>query len=394
MTKKSVKDLDLAGRRVFSRVDFNVPRNEQGEITDDTKIRAALPTIRYMLAQGAAVILASHLGRPKGKPDDNLRMDAVAARLSQLLDRQVQKADEVVGEKVSLAAAALLPGEILLLENVRFHPGEKSNDDALAKAYAGLADLFVSDAFGTAHRAHASNTGVAKYLPSVAGLLMLAEIENLSKSLHSPQRPLVAIVGGSKIADKIGVLHNLLKRVDSLLLGGGMANTFLKARGYRLGKSLVEEDQLTAAAKIMQEAAALQVNLLLPSDLIVAGSPEDELGAQAVTVDSVQEDKMALDIGPQTRKSYGDLVSKAGTVLWNGPLGMYEVDAFAQGSIDLLNTLVQSGAFSIVGGGDMIAAVEKAGVDKRISHISTGGGATLEFWEGKELPGIAVLQER
>ena len=394
MTKKSVKDLDLAGRRVFSRVDFNVPRNEQGEITDDTKIRAALPTIRYMLAQGAAVILASHLGRPKGKPDDNLRMDAVAARLSQLLDRQVQKADEVVGEKVSLAAAALLPGEILLLENVRFHPGEKSNDDALAKAYAGLADLFVSDAFGTAHRAHASNTGVAKYLPAVAGLLMLAEIENLSKSLHSPQRPLVAIVGGSKIADKIGVLHNLLKRVDSLLLGGGMANTFLKARGYRLGKSLVEEDQLTAAAKIMQEAAALQVNLLLPSDLIVAGSPEDELGAQAVTVDSVQEDKMALDIGPQTRKSYGDLVSKAGTVLWNGPLGMYEVDAFAQGSIDLLNTLVQSGAFSIVGGGDMIAAVEKAGVDKRISHISTGGGATLEFWEGKELPGIAVLQER
>ncbi len=394
MTKKSVKDLDLAGRRVFSRVDFNVPRNEQGEITDDTKIRAALPTIRYMLAQGAAVILASHLGRPKGKPDDNLRMDAVAARLSQLLDRQVQKADEVVGEKVSLAAAALLPGEILLLENVRFHPGEKSNDDALAKAYAGLADLFVSDAFGTAHRAHASNTGVAKYLPAVAGLLMLAEIENLSKSLHSPQRPLVAIVGGSKIADKIGVLHNLLKRVDSLLLGGGMANTFLKARGYRLGKSLVEEDQLTAAVEIMQEAAALQVNLLLPSDLIVAGSPEDELGAQAVTVDSVQEDKMALDIGPQTRKSYGDLVSKAGTVLWNGPLGMYEVDAFAQGSIDLLNTLVQSGAFSIVGGGDMIAAVEKAGVDKRISHISTGGGATLEFWEGKELPGIAVLQER
>lgn len=394
MAKKSVRDFDLAGKRVFSRVDFNVPRNEQGEITDDTKIRAALPTIRYMLAQGAAVILASHLGRPKGKPDDNLRMDAVAARLSQLLDRQVQKADEVVGEKVSLAAAALLPGEILLLENVRFHPGEKSNDDALAKAYAGLADLFVSDAFGTAHRAHASNTGVAKYLPAVAGLLMLAEIENLSKSLHSPQRPLVAIVGGSKIADKIGVLHNLLKRVDSLLLGGGMANTFLKARGYRLGKSLVEEDQLTAAAKIMQEAAALQVNLLLPSDLIVAGSPEDELGAQAVTVDSVQEDKMALDIGPQTRKSYGDLVSKAGTVLWNGPLGMYEVDAFAQGSIDLLNTLVQSGAFSIVGGGDMIAAVEKAGVDKRISHISTGGGATLEFWEGKELPGIAVLQER
>ncbi|MBS3899939.1 MAG: phosphoglycerate kinase [Dethiobacter sp.] len=393
MTKKSVKDIDLTGKRVFTRVDFNVPRNEQGEITDDTKIRAALPTIRYMLAQGAAVILASHLGRPKGKPDESLRMDAVAARLSQLLGHHVQKVDEVVGEAVSLAAAALQPGELLLLENVRFHPGEKSNDETLAKAYAGLAELFVSDAFGTAHRAHASNTGVGQYLPAVAGLLMVAEIENLSKSVHHPLRPLVAIVGGSKIADKIGVLHNLLRSVDTLLLGGGMANTFLKAKGYQLGKSLVEDDQLTAAAEIMQEAAALQVNLLLPSDLIVADSPQDVPGAQAVAADSVQAGKMALDIGPQTRKSYGDLVSKAGTVLWNGPLGMYEVDAFAQGSIELLNILAQSEAFSIVGGGDMIAAVEKAGVDKQISHISTGGGATLEFWEGKELPGIAVLQE-
>jgi len=393
LTKKSVKDIDLSGKRVFTRVDFNVPRNEHGEITDDTKIKAALPTIRYMLAQGAAVILASHLGRPKGKPDESLRMDAVAARLSLLLDRHVQKVDEVVGEEVSLAAAALQPGELLLLENVRFHPGEKSNDPALAKAYAELADLFVSDAFGTAHRAHASNTGVAQYLPAVAGMLMVAEIENLSKSLLNPRRPLVAIVGGSKIADKIGVLHNLLRLVDTLLLGGGMANTFLKAKGYQLGKSLVEEDQLAAAVEIMREAAILKVKLCLPSDLIVADSPKDGLGAQAVTVDAVQPGKMALDIGPQTRRSYGDLVSKAGTVLWNGPLGMYELDAFAQGSIELLHTLAQSEAFSIIGGGDMIAAAEKAGVDKQISHISTGGGATLEFWEGKELPGIAVLQE-
>ncbi|MBT9139672.1 MAG: Phosphoglycerate kinase [Dehalococcoidia bacterium] len=394
LTKKSVKDIDLTGKRVFTRVDFNVPRNEQGEITDDTKIRAALPTIRYMLAQGAAVILASHLGRPKGKPDENLRLDAVAARLSLLLGHHVQKLDEVVGEEVSLAAATLQPGELLFLENVRFHPGEKSNDEALAKAYAGLADLFVSDAFGTAHRTHASNTGLAKYIPAVAGLQMATEIEILSKCLHNPQRPLVAIVGGNKIADKIRVLHNLLRSVDSLLLGGGMANTFLKAKGYQLGKSLVEEDQLAVAVKIMREAATLKVNLCLPSDLIVADSPEDGTSAQVVTVDLVQADKMALDIGPQTRKSYGDLVSKAGTVLWNGPMGVFEVDAFAQGSIELLNTLVQSEAYSIVGGGDMIAAVKKAGVDKQISHISTGGGATLEFWEGKELPGIAVLQEK
>jgi len=393
LTKKSVKDIDLAGKRIFTRVDFNVPRTEDGEIADDAKIKAALPTIRYLLAQGAAVILASHLGRPKGKPDEKLRLDAVAARLSLLLGHHVQKVDEVVGAEVTLAAAALQPGELLLLENVRFHPGEKSNDEELAKAYAALADLFVSDAFGTAHRAHASNAGVAQYLPAVAGLLMMAEIESLSKSLHNPRRPLVAIVGGSKIADKIGVLHNLLKIVDSLLLGGGMANTFLMAKGYQLGKSLVEEDKLEAAAEIMREAATLKVNFCLPLDLIVADSPEDGIGAQVVAVDSVQVGKMALDIGPQTRKSYGEMISKAGTVLWNGPLGVYEVDAFAQGSIELLKTLAQSEAFSIIGGGDMIAAVEKAGVDKQISHISTGGGATLEFWEGKELPGIAVLQE-
>lgn len=393
MTKKSVKDIDLAGKRVFTRVDFNVPRNEAGEITDDTKIKAALPTIRYMLAQGAAVILASHLGRPKGKPDEKLRLDAVAARLSLLLGQHVQKADEVVGAVASLAASALQPGEILLLENVRFHPGEKRNDEELAKAYAAMADLFVSDAFGTAHRAHASNAGVAKYIPAVAGLLMMAEIENLSKSLDNPRRPLVAIVGGSKIADKIDVVHNLLKIVDSLLLGGGMANTFLMAKGHQLGKSLVEEDKLTAAAEIMREAATLKVNLCLPLDLIVADSPEDGIGAQVVTVDSVHAGKMALDIGPQTRKSYGEIISKAGTVLWNGPLGMYEVDAFAQGSFELLKILAQSEAFSIIGGGDLIAAVEKAGVNKQISHISTGGGSTLEFWEGKELPGIAVLLE-
>lgn len=394
MAKKSIRDLALAGKRVFTRVDFNVPINDQGEIVDDAKIRAAMPTIRYLLEHGAAVILASHLGRPKGEPDENLRMDAVATRLSALLGQHVQKRNEVVGEGVSRAAAALRPGEILLLENVRFHPGEKQNSQALAKAYAALADLFVSDAFGVAHRAHASNTGVAQYIPAVAGLLMLAEIENLTQGLDNPKRPLVAIVGGSKIADKINILHTLMKKVDSLLLGGGMANTFLKAKGYQLGNSLVDEDKLMAAIEVMREAERLKINLCLPLDLVVARGPEDTASAQVVAVDSVQANMMALDIGPQTRKKYSDLISKAGTVIWNGPLGMYEVDAFAQGSTEVLKALAGSGAFSIIGGGDMVAAVEKAGLNSQISHLSTGGGATLEFWEGKELPGIAVLQEK
>lgn len=393
MAKKSVKDIELAGKRVFTRVDFNVPRNEQGEITDDTKIRAALPTIRYMLEQGAAVILASHLGRPKGQ-EEKLRLDAVAKRLSELLGREVHKTNEVVGSEVSRAASDLKPGDVLLLENVRFHPGEKKNDTELAKAYAQLADVFVSDAFGTAHRAHASNNGVAQYIPAVAGLLMIAEIESLSKSLHEPKRPVVAIVGGSKIADKIGVLNNFLKIADSLLLGGGMANTFLRAKDYNMGKSLLEEDSLMDAADIIREAGNHDVNLCLPVDLIIADSLEDQDGAERVTVESVPDDKMALDIGPQTRKIYADLISKAGTVIWNGPLGVFEVDAFAQGTIEVAKALAESAAFSIIGGGDAVAAVEKAGVADKISHLSTGGGATLEFWEGKELPGIAVLQDK
>lgn len=394
MAKKSVKDIELAGKRVFTRVDFNVPRDEQGRITDDTKIRAALPTIRYLLEQGAAVILASHLGRPKGEPDEKLRMNAVAARLSELLGKDVQKVDNVVGEDVSRAAAALGPGDILLLENVRFHPGEKKNDPELAQKYAELADVFVSDAFGTAHRAHASNNGIANYIPAVAGLLMLDEIDHLSQSLHNPRRPFVAIVGGSKIADKISVLHNFLKTADALLLGGGMANTFLRAKDYNLGKSLLEEDKLMDAADIIREAANHDVNLCLPVDVIVAESLSDEAGAERVTVESIPDDKMALDIGPQTRKIYSELISKAGTVVWNGPLGVFEVDAFAGGTIEVMEALARSDAFSIIGGGDVVAAVEKAGIADKISHISTGGGATLEFWEGKELPGIAVLQNK
>jgi phosphoglycerate kinase len=394
MAIKSIKELELAGKRVFTRVDFNVPRDKAGAVTDDTKIRAALPTIRYMLDQGALVILASHLGRPKGQVREDLRLDSVASRLAELLGRNVQKVDEVVGETVQKAVAGLQAGDVLLLENVRFHPGEEKNDPDLARAYAQLADVFVSDAFGTAHRAHASNAGLAAYIPAVAGLLMHSEIDNLTKSLHNPQRPVVAIVGGNKIADKIGVLHNFLQMADSLLLGGGMANTFLLAKGYSMGRSLLEEDKISDASGIIQEAVRQNVNLCLPVDLIVAEGPQDEAGAERVTVESVPDDKMALDIGPETTNMYVDLISKAGTVIWNGPLGMFEVDAFARGSIGVAKALAESAAFSIIGGGDVVAAVEKAGVAEHISHLSTGGGATLEFWEGKELPGIAVLQKQ
>ncbi|EEG77873.1 phosphoglycerate kinase [Dethiobacter alkaliphilus] len=394
MTKKSIKDIKLSGMRAFTRVDFNVPRKEDGTITDDTKIRAALPTIRYLLEQGAAVILASHLGRPKGKVNEALRLDSVAQKLSDLLEMEVTKTSEVVGEEVTRAAGELKPGSVLLLENVRFHPGEEKNDSELAKAYAELADVFVSDAFGTAHRAHASNSGVAQYIPAVAGLLMITEIENLTKSLHSPTRPVVAIVGGSKIADKIGVLNTFLKTADSLLLGGGMANTFLRAKDHNMGRSLLEEDKLADAAEIMREAANHDVNLCLPVDFIVADKVDEAAQAETVTVESVPADKMALDIGPQTRKIYKDLISKAGTVIWNGPIGVFEIDKFAEGTIDVARAIAESEAFSIIGGGDVVAAVEKAGVAQDISHLSTGGGATLEFWEGKELPGIAVLQDK
>lgn len=394
MAKKTVRDLSLAGKKVFARVDFNVPRNGTGEIINDTKIKAALPTIEYILAEGAALILASHLGRPKGQVKDELRLDSVAKRLSELLGRKIHKADEVVGPKVTEAAAGLAPGDILLLENVRFHPGEAKNEPELAKAFSDLADIFVSDAFGTAHRAHASNAGIAAHLPSAAGFLMIEEIENLSKSLHSAKRPLVVIIGGNKIADKISVLKNFLEIADTILLGGGMANTFLRAKGCNMGKSLFEEDKLSQASEIMQLAENKGVNLYLPVDVVVGENLSVDAAAEAAAVEAIPEGKMALDIGPITREVYADLIGKAGTVVWNGPLGVFEFEQFAQGTIAVAEAVASSSAFTVVGGGDMVAAVEKAGVAHKISHLSTGGGATLEFWEGKELPGIAALEDK
>ncbi len=390
--KKTVRDLSLAGKTVFVRVDFNVP-HDNGQIRDDTRIRAALPTIRYILDQGAAVILASHLGRPKGSVNDELRLDVVAKKLAELLGEKIKKMDEVVSEEVSRAASLLAAGEVLMLENVRFHPGEEKNDPELAEAYAELADIFVSDSFGTAHRAHASNVGIASHLPAVAGFLMEAEIVNLSKALHNPQRPLVAIVGGSKISDKIDVLQHLIGSVNSLLLGGGMANTFLRAKDYNMGRSLVEEDKLTQAAELLRLATYNNVNLCLPVDLVVADRADSAAGAEVVTVESVPHDKMALDVGPKTQEIFARLIAEAGTILWNGPLGVFETDRFAAGTLSVARAVAASPAFSIIGGGDVVSAVKKAGVADKVSHLSTGGGATLEFWQGKELPGIAVLQE-
>jgi phosphoglycerate kinase len=394
VAKKTVREIALAGKRVFARVDFNVPKNGQGEILDDNKIRAALPTIRYLLDHGAAVILASHLGRPKGQVQETLRLNAVAQRLSELLGRKVQKLDEVAGEGVKAAADALQPGEVLLLENVRFHPGEEKNDPELARSYAGLAEIFVSDAFGSAHRAHASNVGIAAYLPGVAGLLLSGEVAGLDKALHSPVRPLVAVVGGNKVADKVGIMRNLLKKADALLLGGGMANTFLAAQGFILGSSKLEEESMAEAQALLAAAEANGVRIYLPKDLVVAGEVTPDAQTEVVPVDAVPPGKLALDIGPATRVQYSEIIGSAGTVIWNGPLGVYELEQFAGGTNAVARAIAAANAYSIVAGGDAVAAVEKAGVADKISHLSTGGGATLEYWEGRELPGIAVLPDK
>ena len=390
--KRSVEELDARGKRVLVRVDFNVPI-EDGTIGDDTRIRAAVPTIEALRRQGACVILASHLGRPDGKVVEKLRLAPVAQRLSELLDAPVATASECVGPEARRAVDALEPGGVLLLENVRFHAEEEQNAPAFAKQLAALADLYVNDAFGTAHRAHASTEGVAHLLPSAAGLLMQKEIETMGKALVRPERPFVAIVGGKKISDKIGVLNNLIQRADKVLIGGAMANTFLKAHGLEIGKSYFEEESVDVASQLVKDARAAGKPLLLPRDAVVATAIDEKALHHVVDVTDVPPAQMIVDLGPATIELYKNELRDAKTVIWNGPMGVTEIEAFSNGTREVARALGRVKGATIVGGGDSVAALEQAGLTDQISHISTGGGASLEFLEGRDLPGIAALQD-
>lgn len=391
MNKKTVRDVPVMGKRVLVRVDFNVPL-EGGEVRDDTRIVAALPTIRYLVDEKARVILASHLGRPKGKPAPEFSLKPVAKRLGEILAMPVAFADDCVGPKAEAAVVALLPGQVLMLENLRFHAEEEANDPEFSRKLASLADLYVNDAFGTAHRAHASTAGVAAYLPAVAGFLMEKEIDYLSRALENPKRPFVAILGGAKISDKIGVVKNLLGKVDRLLIGGGMANTFLKAQGYDVAASLVEEDSVAVAQDLMAQGGD---KILLPTDAVVADAFAADAKSRVVRVGKVPAGWRILDIGPDTVNTFAKALRGAKTVVWNGPMGVFEFSRFAEGTFAIAHALAKlPGAVTIIGGGDSAAAVEQAGVADKMSHISTGGGASLEFLEGKTLPGVAVLADR
>ncbi len=394
MNKKTVRDIDVSGKRVLVRVDFNVPFDKEGHVTDDTRINAALPTIKYLTGAGARVILMSHLGRPKGKVDDRFKLDPVAERLQQLIGAPVQKADDCVGDEIKHMVDDMKDGDILLLENVRFYPEEEKNDEKFARRLAELGDVFVNDAFGAAHRAHASTAGVAEFLPAVAGFLMEKELAMLGQVLSSPSRPFMAVIGGAKVSDKIAVIDNLLQQVDVLLIGGSMANTFLKAQGHELGQSLVESDKIELARELIRQARSRKVEMLLPVDMVVAPAAAPDAQSKVVPVDSIPADTMALDIGPQTAKQYGDRLKEAATVVWNGPMGVFEMEPFAGGTMAVARALADSSAVSVIGGGDSAAAVHKAGVTDKITHISTGGGASLEFLEGKVLPGVAALMDK
>jgi phosphoglycerate kinase len=395
MAKLSIADLDLAGKRVLVRVDFNVPLNDRLEVTDDTRIRAALPTIRYARDKGATVLLVSHLGRPKGQVVPALSLAPAATRLSSLLGHPVGMASDCIGAAAEAAAATLAAGRVLLLENCRFHAGDEKNDEAMSRALARLCDVFVNDAFGAAHRAHASTVGVTKFVSvSAAGFLMGKELEYLGRAMTNPDRPFVAILGGAKVSDKIGVLKNLVAKVDALLVGGGMAYTFLKAQGMEIGGSLLEADKLDVARGVLDAARGKGVPFLLPMDHVIAQRVSADAATRTVESTAIPAGWMGLDIGPQARQAFATAIRPAKTVVWNGPMGVFEMAPFREGTFAVARAIAESGATSIVGGGDSVAAVNQAGVADRMTHISTGGGASLEFLEGIELPGVAALTEK
>ncbi|MGE7021350.1 phosphoglycerate kinase [Solibacillus cecembensis] len=391
--KKSMNDVEVKGKRVFIRVDFNVPM-EAGRITDETRIRAAIPTIQQLVENGAKVILASHLGRPKGEVNEELRLTAVGVRLAELMNKPVTKLDESIGEAVEAAVNNMQEGDIVLLENVRFHKGEEKNDAALAESFAKLADLYINDAFGAAHRAHASTEGIAKFVPAVSGLLMEKELDVLGKALSNPERPFTAIIGGAKVKDKIDVIENLLDKVDHLIIGGGLSFTFVKAMGHDIGKSLLEEDKIELAKSFIEQAKAKGVELHMPVDAVIANEFSKDADTQVVAIDSIPADWMGLDIGPKTAEKYAEVIHKSNLIIWNGPMGVFEIDKFANGTKTVADAMAKTAGYTIIGGGDSAAAVEKFGVASQMNHISTGGGASLELMEGKQLPGIVALNDK
>lgn len=398
LNKKGLKDIDVKGKKVLVRVDFNVPMSKEnaGEITDNARIEAALPTIKYLVDQDAKVILMSHLGRPKGEAKKEFSLEPVAKELSSLLGKDVQflDSDVVVDDSVKEKVDALKDGEIVLLQNTRYRAEETKNGEDFAKELASLGNVFVNDAFGTSHRAHASNVGVSSILPSALGFLVEKEIDVMGQALENPERPFVAILGGAKVSDKIGVIENLLDKVDSILIGGGMAFTFLKAEGKEIGKSLLEEDKIELAKELIEKAKEKGVKLLLPTDVVIADKMEEGADISTVSVDDIPEDKAGFDIGPDSVKLFDEELKNAKTVVWNGPMGVFEIEKFSKGTYDIAKALSESDAITIIGGGDSASAVEKAGYKDKVSHVSTGGGASLEFLEGKELPGVAAINDK
>ncbi len=394
-SKKTIKNIDIKGKKILLRCDFNVPLDKKtGEITDEIRITSSLPTIKYLLDSGAAVIACSHLGRPNGEWSSAYSMKPVAKMLSDLLKKPVKLSKDVIGEDAFALAGALQPGEIMLLENLRFHKEEEKNDPGFAKKLASMADVFVSDSFGTAHRAHASTEGVSHFLPAVSGFLLDKELTALGGALNNPKRSFVTILGGSKVSDKLGVINNLLEKADTILIGGGMAFTFLKARGYSIGASICEDEKLDYAKEVMNKALNCGVSILLPLDVVVASEISDSAEASVVSIDSIPSDSMGLDIGPMTAEVFAGSIKTAGTVIWNGPVGVFEYPSFASGTLAVAKSMAETEAITIVGGGDSAAAINKFGFDDKMTHISTGGGASLEFLEGKELPGVACLLDK